>query len=125
MTRAAFNPPPPIWTRKRTTVIVAAAAPRSVGDSRRANNGTVISRRLNTDSREIRLQPKLRRKRPRRLICRWTTGAAASAPDKVAPDGIEAFLQRSEEHTSELQSLMRISYAVFCLKKKTISKIKI
>src|SRR3546814_2262687 len=27
--------------------------------------------------------------------------------------------QRSEEHTSELQSLMRISYAVFCLKKKT------
>src|SRR3546814_4393997 len=31
---------------------------------------------------------------------------------------------RSEEHTSELQSLMRISYAVFCLKKKTITKQK-
>src|SRR3546814_8720416 len=31
-------------------------------------------------------------------------------------------LQRSEEHTSELQSLMRISYAVFCLKKKKILK---
>src|SRR3546814_5363244 len=29
-------------------------------------------------------------------------------------------LQRSEEHTSELQSLMRISYAVFCLKKKKL-----
>src|SRR3546814_10256219 len=29
---------------------------------------------------------------------------------------------RSEEHTSELQSLMRISYAVFCLKKKTQNK---
>src|SRR3546814_5729027 len=29
---------------------------------------------------------------------------------------------RSEEHTSELQSLMRISYAVFCLKKKTKTK---
>src|SRR3546814_2350268 len=28
------------------------------------------------------------------------------------------FMRRSEEHTSELQSLMRISYAVFCLKKK-------
>src|SRR3546814_3386419 len=28
---------------------------------------------------------------------------------------------RSEEHTSELQSLMRISYAVFCLKKKTVT----
>src|SRR3546814_3744697 len=37
-----------------------------------------------------------------------------------APDGCNAdpFRPRSEEHTSELQSLMRISYAVFCLKKK-------
>src|SRR3546814_3643046 len=33
-----------------------------------------------------------------------------------------ATLPRSEEHTSELQSLMRISYAVFCLKKKTKHK---
>src|SRR3546814_3145770 len=33
-------------------------------------------------------------------------------------------LGRSEEHTSELQSLMRISYAVFCLKKTTIPKNK-
>src|SRR3546814_2435308 len=32
---------------------------------------------------------------------------------------------RSEEHTSELQSLMRISYAVFCLKKKKYNKIYI
>src|SRR3546814_2269214 len=32
--------------------------------------------------------------------------------------------KRSEEHTSELQSLMRISYAVFCLKKKNINKEK-
>src|SRR3546814_3673345 len=31
---------------------------------------------------------------------------------------IDRMLARSEEHTSELQSLMRISYAVFCLKKK-------
>src|SRR3546814_2508796 len=31
----------------------------------------------------------------------------------------ETTLARSEEHTAELQSLMRISYAVFCLKKKT------
>src|SRR3546814_8696501 len=34
------------------------------------------------------------------------------------PRWVNAFLGRSEEHTSELQSLMRISYAVFCLKKK-------
>src|SRR3546814_3784571 len=32
--------------------------------------------------------------------------------------------ERSEEHTSELQSLMRISYAVFCLKKKNIQYLK-
>src|SRR3546814_3990029 len=31
---------------------------------------------------------------------------------------VARFVERSEEHTSELQSLMRISYAVFCLKKK-------
>src|SRR3546814_8124399 len=37
----------------------------------------------------------------------------------LAPDrGDAARSRRSEEHTSELQSLMRISYAVFCLKKK-------
>src|SRR3546814_1214845 len=34
-------------------------------------------------------------------------------------EGVEDRVHRSEEHTSELQSLMRISYAVFCLKKKT------
>src|SRR3546814_3152614 len=34
--------------------------------------------------------------------------------------GIKPTEERSEEHTSELQSLMRISYAVFCLKKKKI-----
>src|SRR3546814_8191830 len=40
---------------------------------------------------------------------------------KLVEQGIDR--RRSEEHTSELQSLMRISYAVFCLKKKK-SKIK-
>src|SRR3546814_2391483 len=41
-------------------------------------------------------------------------------------DGLQivAGIERSEEHTSELQSLMRISYAVFCLKKKNISNKK-
>src|SRR3546814_1998714 len=38
------------------------------------------------------------------------------ALDEALSDGIDAG-RRSEEHTSELQSLMRISYAVFCLKK--------
>src|SRR3546814_7047359 len=40
--------------------------------------------------------------------------------DKVILTEVDdVFNARSEEHTSELQSLMRISYAVFCLKKKT------
>src|SRR3546814_9439887 len=38
----------------------------------------------------------------------------------LAPPESNGKTARSEEHTSELQSLMRISYAVFCLKKKTI-----
>src|SRR3546814_10608855 len=50
--------------------------------------------------------------------------AIATASIAVAPTGMIAGMAlvllagRSEEHTSELQSLMRISYAVFCLKKK-------
>src|SRR3546814_9806836 len=45
------------------------------------------------------------------------TGQLILLSDQPAPYG------RSEEHTSELQSLMRISYAVFCLKKKTNPRI--
>src|SRR3546814_4296728 len=56
----------------------------------------------------------------------WLSDAAFQPPamrDWPGNDGGEAMLRladgrRSEEHTSELQSLMRISYAVFCLKKK-------
>src|SRR3546814_2566818 len=47
---------------------------------------------------------------------------AVGVGDLVGGAGVVAVLRRSEEHTSELQSLMRISYAVFCLtKKKTIN----
>src|SRR3546814_1065695 len=44
--------------------------------------------------------------------------SADRAAAKKVVDGLELGQDRSEEHTSELQSLMRISYAVFCLKKK-------
>src|SRR3546814_1113570 len=44
------------------------------------------------------------------IASRIAAKQSSSAPDRAA--------DRSEEHTSELQSLMRISYAVFCLKKK-------
>src|SRR3546814_1751183 len=49
-------------------------------------------------------------------------------PGKLVPRGSHLVMaergamRRSEEHTSELQSLMRISYAVFCLKKKNKNK---
>src|SRR3546814_4007622 len=60
------------------------------------------------------------------VSCPVFFGAAAIAPDFVTfifgPKWTEGsyimIALRSEEHTSELQSLMRISYAVFCLKKK-------
>src|SRR3546814_8784619 len=43
-----------------------------------------------------------------------------SAPRRAGAPWRRQSLWRSEEHTSELQSLMRISYAVFCLQKKTL-----
>src|SRR3546814_2141927 len=50
-------------------------------------------------------------------------GLTKTVAIEVADAGITANCIRSEEHTSELQSLMRISYAVFCLKKKKKQKI--
>src|SRR3546814_19267579 len=59
-------------------------------------------------------ESRIRRRRPA-VAGRARAGFAgdpAESVDRTAGSG------RSEEHTSELQSLMRISYAVFCLKKK-------
>src|SRR3546814_1835192 len=65
--------------------------------------------------------------RPRRRPGRHATGESAGARAAGRSRGLRVRLlplpgdqlfQRSEEHTSELQSLMRNSYAVFCLKKK-------
>src|SRR3546814_3672808 len=59
-------------------------------------------------------------------IGRWTSSsppcACSGSPAKSGSSGIvaQATPHRSEEHTSELQSLMRISSAVFCLKKQKI-----
>src|SRR3546814_5469804 len=69
-------------------------------------------------------------------VARWSGGILDFVNDvrKPEPDRVitklvsgsreHRYYNRSEEHTSELQSLMRISYAVFCLKKKkdTISR---
>src|SRR3546814_1035641 len=55
---------------------------------------------------------RLRRFRPTLLLRKHRGGGGSPHPSSPASGG------RSEEHTSELQSLMRTSYAVFCLKKK-------
>src|SRR3546814_8343695 len=52
------------------------------------------------------------------LICGGYYMYALHSFGKLFPTPATLYPKRSEEHTSELQSLMRISYAVFCLKKK-------
>src|SRR3546814_9482506 len=49
----------------------------------------------------------------------------AAPGNTVSEIGFVYWMLRSEEHTSELQSLMRISYAVFCLKKKNTTTHKL
>src|SRR3546814_8891921 len=52
------------------------------------------------------------------LACEIAGLSVQNRDDLVRRNGDRVRETRSEEHTSELQSLMRISYAVFCLKKK-------
>src|SRR3546814_8186966 len=81
--------------------LTAAGVPRWLAKER-------WHRCLDDRRRTLRLERRCRRRAPR------------GAPPPRRPASEAAFLRsrRSEEHTSELQSLMRISYAVFCLKKK-------
>src|SRR3546814_2406754 len=54
----------------------------------------------------------------RGVPCRQRQGLRVAQRSRASRRSRQGQGQRSEEHTSELQSLMRISYAVFCLKKK-------
>src|SRR3546814_5640122 len=56
---------------------------------------------------------------PRMKARLMATSDTVSFGYEQVPAGAKTAMVRSEEHTSELQSLMRISYAVFCLKTKT------
>src|SRR3546814_7916302 len=74
---------------------------------------------LDADAAPIVERPRLSRRR-RRDVERRDGQPLLRQPPAVAPVAVgkaERRARRSEEHTSELQSLMRISYAVFCLKK--------
>src|SRR3546814_2702516 len=71
--------------------------------------------------------PALQRRTP---LVRYRQRQRRDRPRAIAPRGLEIGRlpdhrpDRSEEHTSELQSLMRISYAVFCLKNKKSQQMK-
>src|SRR3546814_10559888 len=75
-----------------------------------------------------RASERLREERKRSVGLAHDPGVFEHAEGLARPDSRradhDATARRSEEHTSELQSLMRISYAVFCLKKKRKTKTK-
>src|SRR3546814_2244150 len=54
----------------------------------------------------------------KKVVTAFETAAREGGAEKAPGAAAAACAARSEEHTSELQSLMRTSYAVFCLKKK-------
>src|SRR3546814_4131975 len=81
----------------------AGGSPDRRGDPRRARTVCVVAQRRRGHG-ELRASRSTGR-----------CGGAIRPHDRATPRSPS----RSEEHTSELQSLMRISYAVFCLKKKT------
>src|SRR3546814_7631442 len=87
-----------------------------------------VAERLRGDDEDAESDPARHHRRPDRRALRGDGQPyhRCRRPDRARPAGsaehrhreIRPAILRSEEHTSELQSLMRISYAVFCLKKK-------
>src|SRR3546814_7986507 len=84
---------------------------RLLAQPRQPLSGKVPGQRVVVDAGEEGFLPLKFLARARRL-------AQAVPGEIVDPLELAAHADRSEEHTSEIQSLMRISYAVFCLKKK-------
>src|SRR3546814_2910473 len=90
---------------------------RSAGKGIAQARGFQVDARLDLDPfQPRRVEVDRRRPQDRR---RPRAGNIADRFAAINRHHIDEILRRSEEHTSELQSLMRISYAVFCLKKKT------
>src|SRR3546814_3336408 len=108
--RSAGAPNPMATTSCMMSVCpVASAISAEISISRGAASGK--------DSSMPPIAPRsLRMKRDRSGIAATVSMLAPTSADSAMPKVIGAG-GRSEEHTSELQSLMRISYAVFCLKK--------
>src|SRR3546814_7590591 len=105
------------------------AAPRKVGDNEALAVGTTIrgsAQKLNLVAALIRgrkaedaLNILTFSKKAMAVDVRKVLASAIANAENNHNLDVDALVVRSEEHTSELQSLMSISYAVFCLKKKT------
>src|SRR3546814_7995820 len=116
---------PPRSTRTDTLFPYTTLFRSSLGGSggvRRSRNGVAdLLPRLGSLAflarQEARLWPSSAVLRP--CGCGTVLRPPDRPPVEAASGGIASLEGRSEEHTSELQSLMRNSYAVFCLKKKT------
>src|SRR3546814_9421671 len=100
--------------------LVEVSEQRAAGD---VPHGDAIGRHGTGQSLEVAgklVEPAQHRGAPARHRLRRALRLRATAFHGHGESGVRHALgQRSEEHTSELQSLMRISYAVFCLQKKT------
>src|SRR3546814_3181911 len=81
--------------------------------------GTLLKPNMAISGQDCSEQAGVQEVAERTLRCLKRTVPAAVPGIVFLSGGQSDALARSEEHTSELQSLMRISYAVFCLKKKT------
>src|SRR3546814_3871952 len=101
--------------------VVGSAIPAVTGEHR----VLALEREIDRDARIGRIGlPTARSPGERALEVRRENDPASTKAGQLRFEAIESSgdrdALRSEEHTSELQSLMRISYAVFCLKKKSI-----
>src|SRR3546814_4545860 len=107
--RRRTTPQPALRDDRRAGAVAKRASPRAART--RSDRERVSARRhLRDDGARAAARPR-RAAEPRRFRDGLFV-ARLSVAHPILDD-------RSEEHTSELQSLMRISYAVFCLKKKT------
>src|SRR3546814_9437843 len=110
-----------IQHQQRAHAVIAEAFPRlgreQAGELARVTEPGSLLRRI--DVGDIRFSRIVRGGRVHHQVNSLKSCAPSRRGDMARETNGESSRVRSEEHTSELQSLMRLSYAAFCLKKKT------
>src|SRR3546814_1811858 len=110
------------WSSDVCSSDLLAAEHRSVGVQFRGRRRPDIARTRDPEHvlvvRPVDAADLPRRRVPRNTVVSLADGTVHLERLAQRRIGEQRHVERSEEHTSELQSLMRISYAVFCLKKK-------